>query len=84
MVTKDSFISILWRLIPYWLNNWEQQWGSECNSMMFELHHFALELLVILPCIQVRSNFSTMPLPCCHQLGLLCVAAFKHWSNRIS
>ena len=61
VVTKDSFISILWRLIPYWLNNWEQQWGSECNSMMFELPHFALELLVVLPCIQVCSHPCSPP-----------------------
>lgn len=54
VVTKESFISICWRLIPYWLNNWEQQWGAECSSMMFELPHFAVELLVILPCVQVR------------------------------
>lgn len=53
VVTKESFISICWRLIPYWLNNWEQQWGAECSSMMFELPHFAVELLVILPCVQV-------------------------------
>ena len=52
-MTKESFISICWRLIPYWLNNWEQQWGAECSSMMFELPHFAVELLVILPCVQV-------------------------------
>jgi hypothetical protein len=37
------------------LNNWEQQWGAECSSMMFELPHFAVELLVILPCVQVRT-----------------------------
>lgn len=37
VVTKESFISICWRLIPYWLNNWEQQWGTECSSMMFEV-----------------------------------------------
>jgi hypothetical protein len=42
-------------LIPYWLNNWEQQWGAECSSMMFELPHFAVELLVILPCVQVTT-----------------------------
>ena len=30
------------------------QWGAECSSMMFELPHFAVELLVILPCVQVR------------------------------
>ena len=24
VVTRESFISIGWRLIPYWLNNWEQ------------------------------------------------------------
>lgn len=32
---------------------WEQQWGAECSSMLFELPHFALELLVVLPCVQV-------------------------------
>ncbi len=54
VVTKESFISICWRLIPYWLNKWEQEWGAECSSMMFELPHFAVELLVVLPCVQVR------------------------------
>ena len=54
-MTKESFISVCWRLIPYWLNNWEQQWGAECSSMMFELPHFAMELLVVLPCVQVRA-----------------------------
>lgn len=53
VVTKESFISICWRLVPYWLNNWEQSWGAECSSMMFELPHFAVELLVILPCVQI-------------------------------
>lgn len=52
-LTQESFISIAWRLIPYWLNNWEQQWGAECSSMIFELPHFALELLVVLPCVQI-------------------------------
>lgn len=31
----------------------EQQWGAECSSMIMELPHFALELLVVLPCAQV-------------------------------
>lgn len=56
VVTKESFISICWRLIPYWLNKWEQEWGAECSSMMFELPHFAIELLVVLPCVQVRGQ----------------------------
>ncbi len=55
-MTQESFVSIGWRLIPYWLNNWEQQWGAECSSMVFELPHFALELLVVLPCVQVRGG----------------------------
>ena len=58
VVTKESFVSVCWRLIPYWLNNWEQQWGAECSSMMFELPHFAIELLVLLPCVQVSVNAS--------------------------
>ncbi|CAD7698420.1 unnamed protein product [Ostreobium quekettii] len=53
VVTKDSFISVCWRLVPYWLNNWEQNWGTECSSMLFEVPRFALELLVILPCVQI-------------------------------
>lgn len=45
-----------------WLNNWEQQWGAECSSMMFELPHFAVELLVVLPCVQVCDCIVTAPL----------------------
>ncbi len=74
-MTRESFVSICWRLVPYFLNNWqvrlqahvlnltyplnlllnprEQKWGAECSSMMFELPHFAIELLIILPCVQV-------------------------------
>ncbi|GLI65396.1 hypothetical protein VaNZ11_008952 [Volvox africanus] len=52
-VTRESVISICWRLIPFWLNNWEQQWGAEVSSMTFELPHFAVELLIILPCCQI-------------------------------
>ncbi|MEW5308759.1 MAG: hypothetical protein WDW38_000693 [Sanguina aurantia] len=52
-VTRDAFLSIAWRLLPYYLNNWEKQWGAESSSMLFEMPHYALELLVILPCIQV-------------------------------
>jgi len=57
-VTKESFISICWRLIPYWLNNWEQRWGAEVSSMTFELPHFAMELLVVLPVVQARPSNS--------------------------
>ena len=55
-MTKESLVSFCWRLIPYWLNSWEQQWGAECSSVMFELPHFAMELLVVLPCVQVRRH----------------------------
>lgn len=64
VVTRESFISICWRLIPYWLNNWEQQWGAECSSMMFELPHFAVELLIILPCVQILcSRMKVLAMP---------------------
>ncbi len=54
-------MSICWRLIPYFLNNWEQSWGAECSSMTFELPHFAVELLVILPCVQVQAVVPVHP-----------------------
>jgi hypothetical protein len=63
VVTRESFISICWRLVPYWLNNWEHQWGAECSSMMFELPHFAAELLVVLPCVQVSPRPPPPPPP---------------------
>lgn len=64
MVTRESYISICWRLIPYWLNNWEQQWGAECSSVMFDLPHFAVELLIILPCVQILcSRMKVLAMP---------------------
>ncbi len=63
-VTKESFVSICWRLIPYWLNNWEQQWGAECSSMLFELPHFAIELLVVLPSVQVGRHLPVCVAAC--------------------
>lgn len=69
VVTKESLVSFCWRLIPYWLNSWEQQWGAECSSVMFELPHFALELLVVLPCVQVMAMhlaLTHLPAVVCH------------------
>ena len=34
-------------------NRWESTFGAECSSILFELPHFALELLVVLPLVQV-------------------------------
>lgn len=63
-MTRESFISICWRLIPYWLNAWEQQWGAECSSMTFELPQFAVELLIILPCVQILcSRMKVLAMP---------------------
>ncbi|KIY95205.1 hypothetical protein MNEG_12756 [Monoraphidium neglectum] len=52
-VTFESFVSVCWRLVPYYLNQWEAKWGAECTSMMFELPHFATELLIVLPFVQI-------------------------------
>lgn len=71
-MTKESLVSFCWRLIPYWLNSWEQQWGAECSSVMFELPHFALELLVVLPCVQVYCHISCCPASCTYQ-QLVCL-----------
>jgi hypothetical protein len=52
-VTRESFVSIAWRLVPFWLNRWESSFGDEVSSIIFEIPHFALELLVVLPLVQV-------------------------------
>ncbi|GBF89171.1 hypothetical protein Rsub_01888 [Raphidocelis subcapitata] len=52
-VTWESFVSVCWRLVPYHLNQWEAKWGVEVSSMMFELPHFATELLIVLPFAQI-------------------------------
>lgn len=54
-IDHEAFQTVFVRLIPYWFNQWEQQWGVECTSLLFELPYFATELLVILPFVQVRS-----------------------------
>jgi hypothetical protein len=33
-VTFESFVSVCWRLVPYYLNQWEAKWGAECTSMV--------------------------------------------------
>lgn len=30
-----------------------QEWGAECSSALFELPHFAVELLIVLPTVQI-------------------------------
>lgn len=52
-IEADVLHSIVWRLFPYWFNRWEQEWGVECSSMLYALPHFAIELLVVLPLVQV-------------------------------
>lgn len=77
MVTKESLVSFCWRLIPYWLNSWEQQWGAECSSVMFELPHFAMELLVVLPCVQVCVGHKQSLAPwCVYQVNTVLFCTF--------
>eukprot|EP00892_Ulva_mutabilis_P011458 jgi/Ulvmu1/8685/UM047_0025.1 len=52
-IDHEAFQTVIVRLIPYWFNQWEQQWGVECTSLLFELPYFAAELLVILPFVQI-------------------------------
>ncbi len=80
VVTKESFVSICWRLIPYWFNAWEQQWGAECSR--YALHECVLELPLLLlliraalmllhkegPCLHAALLFTLKPVPmlsCC-------------------
>lgn len=55
-IPRECFVSIIWRLVPFWLNKWESNFGAECSSILFELPHFALELLVILPSVQIMAG----------------------------
>ena len=52
-IPRECFVSIIWRLVPFFLNKWEADFGAECSSILFELPHFATELLVILPTVQL-------------------------------
>lgn len=54
-MTRESLYSVLWRLVPYALNQLERSGpgGVEASAALWELPQFAAELLVILPCVQV-------------------------------
>ncbi len=52
-IPRECFVSVIWRLVPFFLNKWEADFGAECSSILFELPHFATELLVILPSVQL-------------------------------
>ena len=54
-IPRECFVSIIWRLVPFFLNKWESDFGAECSSILFELPHFAVELLIILPCVQLMA-----------------------------
>ena len=54
LITRECWLSLAWRLVPYALNAWERSWGAETLAAMLELPHYALELLVVLPLVQVR------------------------------
>lgn len=63
-IDHEALQTVFVRLIPYWFNQWEQQWGVECTSLLFELPYFATELLVILPFVQVSSAASAASTVC--------------------
>ena len=69
-IFSEAVFASAFRLVPYWLNNWERRWGAECTSVLFELPHFAFDLWVVLPLAQVRAPVATAlavlrPLRCC-------------------
>ena len=62
VVEEGVWRAILFRMVPYWFNNWDQQWGVEASSMLYALPHFSLEFLVLLPLVQVpRSPLTCLP-----------------------
>ena len=52
-IEEEVLKAVVWRMVPYWFNNWEQRWGVEASSMIYALPHFAVEFLVLLPLVQV-------------------------------
>ena len=55
-IPRECFVSIVWRLVPFLFNSWESNFGAEVSSILFELPHFAVELLVVLPCVQLMAS----------------------------
>lgn len=55
-IARESLLSVAWRLVPFWLNRWESSFGAECSSIVFELPHFATELLIVLPLTQILAG----------------------------
>jgi hypothetical protein len=55
----NAVIATFFRIVPYWLNNWERGWGAECTSLLYDLPHFAFEIWVVLPLTQVRMHVGT-------------------------
>lgn len=55
-IARESLLSVAWRLVPFWLNRWESSFGAECSSLIFELPHFAAELLIVLPLTQILTG----------------------------
>lgn len=79
-IDHEAFQTVFVRLIPYWFNQWEQQWGVECTSLLFELPYFATELLVILPFVQVGLlRRSRTPLHSTATHHLCCHACLHPW-----
>ena len=91
LITRECWLSMLWRLVPYALNAWERSWGTETLAAMLELPHYALELLVVLPLVQVQC-FAKCPFTCqfdrrsdqlCQPLDRLSDHFVKHWVRRL-
>lgn len=55
-----------------------QEWGAECSSALFELPHFAVELLIVLPTVQIIcSRLRILALPQLRVVVSCTAASFK-------
>ena len=76
IVDTEIAFAFLWRLVPFWLNKWERDWGAEVSSVLFAAPHIAAELLVLQPLLQVRLRVCVCHVPhahsCSETIGVAC------------
>jgi len=88
VVTRESLVSICWRLIPYYLNNWEQQVGPG-QTCLLDRGIVAITTVLIVLCYG-SYNFKSNLIVLCYSfysfksnLIVMCYGSYSFKSNLI-